>query len=332
MFKKKMKNSPGDKDKFLWVRFGALGDVLQALTCVSLVKEKFPEVKMSFLTTPPYVEIVKSQPYIDEVLCGEKRPLGIMFETIKALRKNRYDWVGSTFKGSHIVFLNLLSGIKNRLGDSSYFPFLQTGNIYEWANSNNINLHDRSYPSICATEENMIFSKKLFSPYVGKKKLFAVIGASKESKKWPLNNWIEFLRPLIADDWTIVLNGHGHKECLFAESIIKEVGRDSILNLVNKLDYMQMAAVVRECDVAVGNDSGPLHMAALSGVPTIGIYDYIQPLEVGYSMPWFSSVISREESLQTFYTKRRSQSLLAEISAKDVLQKFDFHVNKFVFK
>jgi ADP-heptose:LPS heptosyltransferase len=92
-----------------------------------------------------------------------------------------------------------------------------------------------------------------------------------------------------------------------------------------------MAAVVRECDMAIGNDTGPLHMASLSGIPTLGIFDYIQPAEVGYAMPWFACVVSRNEPLQTFYAKKRCQSVLAEISSDKVRRAFDFLAEKFLY-
>ena len=331
MLKNKKKGIPKAEDKFLWVRFGALGDVLQALSAVFLIKEKSPEIKISFLTTEPYMKIVESQPYIDEVLIGQKKPWKTLIKTAKKIRNNQFKFVASTYKGSHMTFLNILAGVKNRLGDSVSFPFFQTQNIYSWAELNGIDLYNREKPSIFATEESIAFAKDLFLPYEGKKKLFAAIGAGIVSKRWPHEKWIEFLPPLISDGWQIVLNGHGEEERLFAEAIIDEIGSDSILNLVNRLDFLKMAAVVRECDMAIGNDTGPLHMASLSGIPTLGIFDYIQPAEVGYAMPWFACVVSRNEPLQTFYAKKRCQSVLAEISSDKVRRAFDFLAEKFLY-
>ena len=314
-------HAPKSGDKFIWVRFGALGDVLQALSSAFVVKQRFPDISMSFLTTPPFVDIVKSQPYIDEVICGEKKPLSILIETSRRLRNENFTWIASTFKGSKMSWLAYLSGIKNRLGSSKYFPFLETANVYEWAKGNFIDIQDRSNPSIFATDSYVLEAKELLASLEGRKKFFAVIGASSESKMWPLEHWVALVRNLVDDGWGIVINGYGDRELAFANSIKAEIVSPNVLNLVGHLNYLKMSAVVRQCDVSVGNDTGPLHLAALSGVTTIGLFDYIPPVEVGYSMPWFYPIVSREQPLQTFYAKRRSNSLLAEITPDIVLRK-----------
>lgn len=318
-----MNTSSCPSGRFLWVRFGALGDVLQALAQAYLVKKHFPEVKMSFLTTPKYVDIVKSQPYIDDVLCGEKKSMSALLATAATLRERKFDWVGSTFKGSRMAWLSSLAKIPNRLGCSNYFQFLNTGNVYEWAEAHGFSLHDRSDPCIFATAENLQKAEQQLSKFIGARKLFAVIGASSESKMWPLANWTELLRALTSDGWKIVINGYGARETDFANRIIDEIGDENSLSLVGKLNFTQMAAVVRKCDATIGNDTGPLHLSALSGVPTLGIFDYIPPIEVGYWMPCFSSIISSDKPLQTFYAKKHSQSVLGEISAEHVREKFN---------
>ncbi len=315
-------HAPKSGDKFIWVRFGALGDVLQALSSAFLIKQKFPDVSMSFLTTPPFVDIVKSQPYIDEVICGEKKPVSTLMKTARLLREGKYDWIASTFQGSHMAWLAYVSGIKYRLGSSKYYSFLETDNIYEWGVKNDIDFHSRVTPSVFATEKSSLTARELLAPLVSKKKLFAVIGASSEAKMWSLDGWADFLRPLTASGWGIVINGYGEMESRFAKEITNRIGDSDIVNLVGKLDYVKMVGVCCECDAAVGNDTGPLHMAALCGVPTVGVFDYVQPVEVGYTMPNFTCVVGRDEQLQTFYTKSRSQSILSEIQGSSVLDSF----------
>lgn len=315
-------HTPKSGDKFIWVRFGALGDVLQALSSAFAVKQKFPEISMSFLTTPPFVDIVKSQPFIDEVICGEKKPFATLLATSKLLREKRYDWIASTFQGSHMAWLAYISGIKNRLGSSKYYSFLETDNIYSWGKKNGMDLYCKVTPSIFASEGASLNAREFLAPLGARKKLFAVVGASSESKMWSLDGWVDFLRPVVADGWGVVINGYGERESCFAKAIMDKMGDAAVVNLVGKLDYLKMVGVCCECDAAVGNDTGPLHMAALCGVPTIGIFDYVQPVEVGYTMPNFACVVGRDENLQTFYSKSRSQSILSEIKASAVLDSF----------
>lgn len=314
---------PQKGDKFLWIRFGAFGDLLEALADAYSIKQKFPYIKLSFMTLDKYVEIVQSQPYVDEVIVGEKTPLAVMFQTAKLMRMKKYDWVGSTFKGGHMPIMAWLSGIKNRLGDTSYWSFLQTANIYDWTKACGINLFRRTEKSLFATDSNIQFAKKILAPLEGKKKIFCVIGSNDADKMWPLSHWIELLKPLAQENWGIVINGYGTREEKMAGKIQTAVNSDNVLNLVSKYNIMQLIAVAGECQLAVGNDSGPLHAAALCGVPSVGIFDYIPPKEIGFNAPWVTSVIAINENLQTFYAKRRNGEALAEITPEIVRRKID---------
>jgi ADP-heptose:LPS heptosyltransferase len=51
-----------------------------------------------------------------------------------------------------------------------------------------------------------------------------------------------------------------------------------------------MAAVAEACTVAVGNDTGPLHLAALTGTPTLGFFGVTDAYGVNFRMPWFREV------------------------------------------
>lgn len=314
---------PSDGDRFLWVRFRALGDVLQALAEVYLIKQIFPTLHICFLTKPEYAEIVRSQPYIEEVICGDKAPISIMKQTAKLIKANHYNWIGYTYKGMHMPYLAWRSGIKNRLGNSNFLPFLETANIYKWGKANGIDFHSRLEKSCFATQNSTQFAKNILSPFEGRKKIFCIIGASTVEKMWPTAHWIEFLTPIVNDGWSVVLNGYGEREQKVADEIADNLPKENVLNLVGKLNYVNMIGVVSECRIAVGNDTGPLHMAALCGIPTVGIFDYIQPIEVGYNMPWLNFAVAREEKLQTFYAKKRQQSVLAEIEPQAVREKFD---------
>lgn len=314
-----------DGARFLWVRFGAFGDVLQAASDAFLVKKRFPAIKMSFLTKPLYRDILESQPYIDEVIFGEKKPLSALLSTARLLREKKYDWIGSTFQGGHMALLSLLGGVKNRLGCSRYFQFLNTQNIYKWTEEHGFSLYDRTTPSIFATKENLAKAEELLSNLPGKK-IFAVIGSSGQHKVLPPENWEKIMLPLLDDGWGFVLNGHGELEGKMGERILeltkKSQNSRNVLNLVGKLNFLEMAGVAHSCSVAVGNDSGPLHLAALGGVPTLGIFDYEQTRDVGYLMPWFRTVTAYDQQLGNRKNRHRKQSSLATIPAKKILEKF----------
>jgi ADP-heptose:LPS heptosyltransferase len=88
----------------------------------------------------------------------------------------------------------------------------------------------------------------------------------------------------------VVLNGHGDFEAGVAGEIEAEFGGMPVLNLVGRLPFLLMTAVAQACTVAVGNDTGPLHLAALAGTSTLGFFGVTDAYKAGYRMPWFRDV------------------------------------------
>ena len=55
-----------------------------------------------------------------------------------------------------------------------------------------------------------------------------------------------------------------------AEKLQRELGA-AVINLAGKATLRQTAAVLKRCELFIGNDAGPMHMAAAVGVPVIEI-------------------------------------------------------------
>jgi O-antigen biosynthesis protein len=70
----------------------------------------------------------------------------------------------------------------------------------------------------------------------------------------------------------VVLVG-GHDEVDLAEQVLDHiVNRKSVVSLAGKTSLEDLTGVLRACALYLGNNSGPQHIAAALGVPTIGIY------------------------------------------------------------
>ena len=52
-------------------------------------------------------------------------------------------------------------------------------------------------------------------------------------------------------------------------------------NVAGKTSLTQLASILQTCSVFIGNDSGPMHLAAAVGIPTIGLYGPGDPTRFG---------------------------------------------------
>lgn len=89
---------------------------------------------------------------------------------------------------------------------------------------------------------------------------------------------------------TIVILGAPGEEPL--GRLIEQRLPAKVINLIGKTTLREMAAVIKRCDLFIGNDAGPLHIAAAMGAPVIGIYGSSCHHRFG---PWKQdAVVSRE--------------------------------------
>ena len=308
----------GIPSKILWCRFEAYGDVLQALAEAFVVKSRFPDIKLGFLTREKYAEVAKAQPYIDEVICGEKHPFSVLLRTAAIVRGKKYDWIGSTMRGGHFSILALAGGAKHRLSDTTYLSAIDTCNVHKWAETAGIDLFSRTSRTLFPSGAAESFAKEILKPLAGKKRIFCVVGASLERKMWPAEQWIDFLTPLVSNSWTAVLNAYGTVEKTLADKIEAALPNGTALNLANKLNFSTITGVISECQIAVGSDTGPMHAALLCGLPGICISDHKISRDVGYNMPWLTLITTEKDFMP-----------LSVISAETVRTAFDMLVKKY---
>lgn len=91
-------------------------------------------------------------------------------------------------------------------------------------------------------------------------------------KRWPLRYFAELMR-LIRRERKARFFLFGVKEELnLAGDLLKLYGGSDAEILAGRTPFGEMAALVREMDLFLSNDTGPMHLAAMSGVPTVGIF------------------------------------------------------------
>lgn len=116
--------------------------------------------------------------------------------------------------------------------------------------------------------DSLMSGRKLSS---GKKMIAVHPGSSNPSKMWPHEWYAELIGKIKeAYDCDIVLLGAGEEKGL--ASRIKEECPERVHNLAGTMDIKELVALLSRCGLFIGNDTGPMHMAAAVGVPVIAIF------------------------------------------------------------
>lgn len=97
------------------------------------------------------------------------------------------------------------------------------------------------------------------------------------TRGWGISNMLSLTRELLAKTYTVVLIGGKLEENLL-ENIPNEILENkNLINMVNKTNLQESMALVTLCDVAVGVDTGMMHIADALGVKTVSIFGPTNP-------------------------------------------------------
>jgi lipopolysaccharide heptosyltransferase I len=287
----------------LVVRLSALGDVIHTLPAVTALREHF---EVDWILERPYADLVET---VGEV---KATPVSLKKWSLAAIRDARraarghqiaIDFQG-LIKSSLVAFA---SDAKERYGFASEFIrekpaawFINrkvkidpATHVVEW----NMQLANALRPGL--SSRPLDFSRFTAVPPVSARgRVVLVPGAGKTEKLWPAERFRELARSI--GERALAVWGPGERE--LAEQIGCEVAPPTNLR--------ELAAVVRDAEVVIGGDTGPIHLAAAIGTRVIGLYGPTNPQRNG---PYGQI----ENCVSTF----ASSKSMAAIEAGDVMRK-----------
>ncbi len=108
-------------------------------------------------------------------------------------------------------------------------------------------------------------------------------GMQLTAKRWPLDRYRELTKKLINDLHAQILLIGGPEDIDLNQQLLQglDVPKDAIINLAGKTTIGQLAALLQQCTLFIGNDSSPMHLAAAVGIPVIAIFGPTSPQEYG---------------------------------------------------
>lgn len=268
---------------------GSLGDVVRGLSLVSQIKKNLPNSRITWLVEPKWVELVTIHPDIDKVLVF-KRDQGMtaLWQLKKALDQEHFDITLDLQRHFKSGFFSLLSRAKRRVGFNR-----RNAKEFNWLfNNEKIDFFSDRLPKV---QHYLKFTEYLglpapavldfgFSSFDFKSVLpdilsdingpivAVVIGSSWESKNWFFEGYRDLAKHFIdSGEWQVVLLGDRSQEGLSLQ-LAEDINSPSLTNLVAKTSLLEVAAVLKVAEVAVGPDSGPAHMAGAVGTPYVSLF------------------------------------------------------------
>lgn len=121
----------------------------------------------------------------------------------------------------------------------------------------------------CPTSTERI--RSLLPMHADDTRLILHVGATKTYKMWHAEQFASLCQHARRAGLTPILVGAGHKDRVQIARVQSFLCRP-VLELCDQLNLPELIALLQHSRAYVGNDSGPMHLAAACGIPTVGLF------------------------------------------------------------
>jgi ADP-heptose:LPS heptosyltransferase/GT2 family glycosyltransferase len=299
----------------LVVKLDHIGDFITSLPAIRRLKAAFPGARLTALVAPASAAIASIEPAIDECIpfefffarseLGERELTRDELDELTArLAAYRFDIAVDLRKHLSTRHLLLCAGARVLAGYDSLdnFPWLDV--VLEWDGDKALqrkrsHIVDDLVNLVAAIDEACEPDRRLFEPRPVAMKieelpehvrhLFArpVVaihpGSGNVMRQWPEKHIPPLIELLVEQNDVSVLLVGGRDDEEKVASIIGQVARtDRIASVAGQMPLRDLPRLLAACALFIGGNSGPKHIAAASGVPTIGIHSgVVDPGEWG---------------------------------------------------
>lgn len=280
-----------------------VGDAIMALPALRAVRNRFPEAEIAILARPYVADIYREQGICNQLVVydSQTKHAGILGRKRLAaeLRAQKFDRALLLQNAFDAAWLVWRAGIPERIGyarDGRSFlltkriPVPKTGEIpphekfyylellrrLGWIDS----LPDEAFVTLNVSESSRQRAEEFLAQAGARPNSLRIAigaGASYGSAKcWPPARFAELANRLQSEsDADVILFGTA-TEAAVTRAISSDLRRPPI-DLTDKTSIADLPALLSQCHLFIGNDSGAMHVAAGVGLPVVAVFGPTDP-------------------------------------------------------
>jgi len=281
--------------RILVIRLGALGDFCNSFPAFSAIRAHHQADRITLLTTEPFVALALDSPWFDQVrvdgrpgwfnprglwrLREQLRGFDFVYDLQTSRRSSRYFWLAGRPPWSGIA-RGCSHPDRNRRRDAMPTVARQRAQL------------EQAGVPAAPPELDWLSAR---GPDVGRP--FALLipatsGSHGGAKQWPIERFSEIAEILARRGIKpIVIGGLGDAQS--ASAILAAC--PATIDFAGKTDLASLAGLAFRACVAIGGDTGPIHLAGIMGCPTVALFSrFSDPTN---ATPEGPSIVLRTESL-----------------------------------
>jgi len=262
------------RQRLLVIKHGALGDLVQGFDAFASLRNGHPDAHIALLTTPPFLELANMMPWFDEVLIDRRAGLANILAGLKMRHILRDNW-------------DIILDLQCSQRTARYFQFFARPDT-RWIGTvagcsdpcpdfTGVNNHKRMLIAAdmaggvavdhdlawLSDGEGQIAAGYLATPYAV---LVPGCSRAKPQKRWPAENFANLALALQKKGLAVALVGTDAERDVV--DMVRSLAPESV-DLCGKTSIAELARLCAASRYVIGNDTGPVFLAAASGAPTL---------------------------------------------------------------
>ncbi|MBE3559250.1 MAG: glycosyltransferase family 9 protein [Ktedonobacteraceae bacterium] len=315
-----------DIKKIAVLRANALGDLLFAMPALEALRTAYPSAEIVLLAKSWHADFLAHRPGpVDRVVVvpvyggvsaepGVQEDAGELEDFFARMQQEHFDLAiqmhgGGRYSNPFVRHLHarLTAGLKtpDALPLDRWIPYiyfqhevLRYLEVVALVGAAAVRLE----PRIAVTGWDLAEAAHVVSSSADRPLVALHPGASDPRRRWPTEKFARVGDALAEAGACVVVTGTADERDL-AHSVIEAMHAPA-LDLSGRLSLGGLAGLFSRCRVVVANDTGPLHLAAAVGVPTVGIF-------------WCYNLINGGPLTRRFHRPHASWRLLCPICGQD---------------
>ena len=306
----------------LIIKHGSLGDIAQISGAIQDIKENYQNNKIYILTTPPYEDLLKKCPFLDEILIDKRLSRLNLFYLFKLKKKlNDLDFSRifdlqnssrTSFYRKYILKKQTWSSTETTLPSNKTKEDFEEDSVlkrfdYQLSISG-ILTKNTLYPDFSWACENIDDLKTRYNlkKYI---LLFPFCSPGLPHKKWPyFNQLINLIKEKYNNIKIVVAPGPSE----INDS--KKIDAQIILENNKAIKITQLAGLIKYSSFVISNDTGPAHMAAHLGCKGVALFGHhTSPHKVSVETDIFKAIV--KDNLKDLSAEEVYKIILNQLSS-----------------
>ena len=322
----------------LVIKIRYIGDVLLTTPFLRVLRQGFPNAWVTMLVNPGTEDVLRHNPDVSEVICLPGTGMMPQVQFCRGLRARSFDCVVDLTDGDRSAFLSCVTGAGLRVGFNHESRL--RGRLYShcvnasYGAMHMIEYHAMAFsalglpiqggePILPLSSEDYEQAHRILETLLLDQKQWIMIhpAARYWFKAWPPDRFAALADVLYEKGFQVVLVGSRNEQLL--ETEILKAAQHPIASLIGKTSLLELAALMKHCCLFIGNDAGPMHMAAAVGCPVVALFGPSNPAVWGPRGKYIKTIYKGLDCQECFHPGcfRGEQSCMKLITVEEVLQK-----------